>query len=528
MKKIILTAIGFTIIMLGQISCKKTEAGDVSFKELDKYSIYSYMVAHKDTFSSFLRIVDEGGIQEVLSSYNTTKNSLGYTLFLPDNNAVDKFIRESGKYASLEELLKDKAYVSELCRFHVLSASHKTDDFPYGFFMEQTISDDQLGVNIPKDSARFFINNQAPVVRSNIKVSNGYIHIIGGLLKPIVYTSYNWLEQNAGFSIFKKAVDITGLKSKLDFNRKSSINGSLFTLLLEPDSVYAKHKIYSLTDLENFISPNNTDYTSPSNPLNKFVLYHLLEGSLGLNDFVKKNNVSERNYDTYSDIPLRITDLGLFCVINRGSTIFDTIVHGKDITIINYIGFNYDASNILTQSGAINVIDQVLMQVEPKKTKVDLQFYDKEPLLQKIGNVQGQHLIEDSTALKTLKWTGPDMYYVSGDWGSQAWNGNYLMINKGDFTLTYTTPKIIPGNYSVLLRANCKNADNAFIQMYIDGISIGGVIDLTTGALNWDAFNPKNLGSINFSSYEQHVIVIKSLIPGKFLLDVISFDPLVQ
>jgi len=466
MKKII-QIVGLIIITMGQITCRKVDVGEVSFKDQDKFSMYSYLVAHKDTFSSFLSIVEKGGIDKILSAYNPSINGPGYTLFLPDNNAINTLIQESGKYTSLADLLNDAAYVSALCRYHVLTAAHKTDDFPYGFFKELTLSDDQLAVNIPKDGAYFLINNQAPIVRTNIKVSNGYIHIIGKSLKPITYTTYGWLEQNSGYSIFKAAVDITGLKALLDLNIKTNTLGATpFTLLVEADSVYNKRKIYSISDLENLVSPNNTDYTNPSNSLHSFVTYHLLIGSKGLNDFATQYNVSERNYETYSDIPLKITDLGLFCVINKGSTVFDTLVHNSDTTIINYIGFNYDASNILSQSGSINNIDQVLTKVRPIQTRVDFQFLDGEPIFQKMSQVPGSHIIEDSSALKTLKWTGPDMYFVTGDNSSQAWNGDYLMINNGDFSLKYITPKIIQGTYDVWLRANGTNSQNALMMHF--------------------------------------------------------------
>jgi hypothetical protein len=221
--------------------------------------------------------------------------------------------------------------------------------------------------------------------------------------------------------------------------------------------------------------------------------------------------------------------VGLFCVINKGSTVFDTIVQGNDTSIINYIGFDYDASNKVTLSGSINIIDQVLKQVKPRRIGVQFKFRDGEPLLQKLNSSAGTHLIEDTTVLRTLKWTGSEMYYVTGEsWANgQSWDGDYLMMGwtGRDFTLTYTTPKIIAGKYDVLLRADASNINNAFVQFYIDGVNMGGgPINLTTGAVSWDAFNPKNLGNINFIAYEQHVIQIKSLIPGIFKLDAIIFD----
>jgi uncharacterized surface protein with fasciclin (FAS1) repeats len=533
MKNIILTLVGFIIIMLCHTSCSKPTPEDASFKDTDKYSIYTYLVAHKDSFSSFLSIVDTSKLKTVLSTYNTTINTSGYTLFLPDNNAIDKFIRESGgKYTSLDDLLKDTVFASELCRYHVLSEMYKTDAFPYGYFDKPTLSNDQLAVNIPENSVYFFINNQAPVVRSNIKVSNGYIHVIRGVLKPITYTTYNWLEQNSNYSIFKSVVDITGLKATLNFNRKTNPDGSQFTLLVEPDSVYNKRNIYTLADLENLISPNNTDYTNPSNPLNKFVLYHLLEGSMGLMDFAKKSGDKhdDINYDTYSEIPLRIKYSGSICQINQGSTIFDTIVSGKNLITIDYIGFNLDASNVLTQSGSVNIIDQILQQVLPQTTGVHFPLYSKEPVLQKMRNTEGYHLIDDSATLKTIKWTGSDMYYyLSWNWNGSRDN-DYLEIDKGDFTITITTSKIVPGKYSVRLWAGVNNPNYAFVQVYIDEVNIGGIVDLTSkGDSDWfPVINSRELGKINFSSLEQHKIVIKSVIPGIFLFDAIEFQPSVQ
>jgi hypothetical protein len=152
---------------------------------------------------------------------------------------------------------------------------------------------------IEPDTSYYKINNQAPVVFQNIELSNGFIHVINSTLKPIVYTSYGWLEQHSGFSIFKAAVDTTGLQETFNLNTKDKlVNARAFTLLLEHDSIFNKQNIYSFDDLANFISPGNSDYTNTSNPLNNFVRYHLLTDSRFLDDFVGVVT----NYTTYSGI----------------------------------------------------------------------------------------------------------------------------------------------------------------------------------------------------------------------------------
>jgi uncharacterized surface protein with fasciclin (FAS1) repeats len=520
MKKFIFI-LGLLIVIVANFSCVRKKEFEANFKEQVKFSIYDYMVAHKENYSSFLSIISKGGIDKILSAYNP--NAEGYTLFLPDNKAIDKYIQENGKYTSLGDLLNDAAYVAELCRYHVVDMGINADDFPFGALPAYTLTGDYLTVSFisNKDTAYYKINNQAPVIHSNIKLSNGYIHVIGDVLRPITYTTYNWLEQNTGYSIFKAAVEITGLKSTLDINIKNRNNTARpFTLLVEHDSVFHKRKIYSLEDLEKYVSPLSADYTKPSNPLYSFVAYHLLAETQFLNNFANKVT----NYTSYSDVPVLIDGSGMDIEINKGKENFDTIIHYPDTTIINYVGFNYDASNVLSQSGVIHFINQVMTQKTPTRAIQTFEFYE-EPIFSKLRLTAGSYLIEDSTSLSVVKWTGPNLIFVEADATSTAYSHDYLYLN-GDFTISYTIPKLVQGNYKVILRADAFSPQNAIVQVYIDGKNVGGLVNLTTDGSASDPFFNKQLGSFNFLKYEHHVVEIKSLIPGRFLWDFIRFEPL--
>lgn len=516
------------VLIVGNFSCSKDERAEVTFKDQNKNSIYEYMVNHQGNFSSFLSMVEKSGVKEILSAYNPEAD--GYTLFLPDNKAVDNFVQQSGKYASLSDLLNDTEYLTALCKYHVIKSAIKTDDFPFGAFPSYTLSGDLLTVSFisQTDTSYYKINNQAPVSQPNIKASNGYIHVISVMLKPITFSTFDWLTQNPDYSIFKAAVEVTGLKSAFNVNSKD-IGASAFTLLLENDSIYKKQKIYSIQDLENFVSPNNSDYTNPLNPLYNFVTYHMIVGNKFLNSFEKVST----NYTTYSDVPVLINGLGTDIVINKGREIFDTIVTGADSTFIDYIGFNYDASNVQTESGVIHFIDQVMTQKSPIMATQSYGF-GEEPLLSYLSQKgAGTYLIEDSSALKYIKYSGADLFFVTGETSSTAWGNDYLKINYGDFIISYTIPKIVQGIYNVYLRADASNDANAVIQVFIDGKNIGGLINLKSGGASWDPFYRTNtggsgeqsLGAFTFTKYEQHTIVIKSLIPGRFLWDTIRFEP---
>jgi uncharacterized surface protein with fasciclin (FAS1) repeats len=501
-------------------TCKQPliEAG---FKDMLSMTIYDYLVENKDDFSSFLSILEKAGIDKTLSAYNP--NGTDYTLFLPDNAAIDDFIKNNKQFNSLNDLLNNTEYVKVFARYHVINVGIATNDFPFGAFSEPTLSEDYLTVSfiIEKDTSYYKINNQSPVIKPNIEVSNGYIHIVQKALTPITYTSYDWLEQNSGFSIFKAAVDLTGLKNTLDINKKTDpTNLRPFTMFIEPDSVYKKRNIQSISDLEQLISPGNTNYTDKYNPLYNFVAYHLIEEERFLDDFEE----IATNYSTYSDVPLNIDGTGLDIWINKGKEVFDTFINGTDTTIVDYIGINYDASNVLTQSGSIHFIDQIMKQQKPSRAITTYEFFE-EPVLNEYRKEAGSYLIENPASLYYIKWTGPDLVFVKSDDNSEtAYNGDYLIIT-GDFTITYIIPSIVQGKYDVYLGADAYSQQNALIELFIDNKKIGGLIDLTTGGTSSAPIPRIDLGTVDFIKYDKHTITIKSLIPGRFKWDYIRFEP---
>lgn len=512
---------GLLLMLFTQYSCQKTPVA-VTFKDVISSSIYDYVVQHKADYSSFLAIMEKGGIDKTLSAYNP--NGTNYTLFLPTNDAVNSFLKTSTQYHTLDDILNDQTFVQALSRIHVLNMGVTTYDFPFGTFSEQTLSGDFLNVNfiLGKDTTYYNINNQAKVTVANIKLSNGYVQVIGGMLQPITMNSYAWLKTHPGYSILLSAIDATGINKTIDVDMKlkgQTLNP--FTMLVEPDSIYNKKNIKSLSDLENVISPGQTDYTNPSNPLNLFVGYHILTESKFLNNL---QGVAT-NYNTFADIPLTINGMGLDIIINRGKEIFDTIIVKKDTTIIDYVGINYDASNVITQSGAIHFIDQILKPQIPTRAIETYEFWEEQALIPyRIKG--GSYLIDDPSILKYVTWSGADLYYVkSTDPAETAWSKDYMLIT-GDFTISYQIPKIIQGKYNVFLGANAYSSANALVELYVDGIKLGGLIDLTTGGNASYPYVAYNVGAIDFKKYDSHVITVKSLIPGRFIWDYIRFEPI--
>ncbi|KPK84384.1 MAG: hypothetical protein AMS27_10070 [Bacteroides sp. SM23_62_1] len=508
------------ILLSGLYSCEEVRV-EPGFEDTEQMTILDYIAENEEDYSSFMQILKAGGIDRTMSAYNP--DGLGYTLFLPDNNAIDRFIEQSNRFSSLNDLLNDLDYVYELSRYHIVNIGINSNDFPFGALPDYTLSGDYLTVSfvIETDTSYYVINNQAPVIKPDIELSNGYIHIINNTLIPITFTSYEWFEQHEGFTIFKDLIDATGLQETIDINLKDETNTARpFTLLIEPDSVYHKRNINSLDDLAKLISPDNSDYTNLSNPLYNFATYHILAESKFLNDFID----IATNYITYSEIPLNINGKGLDIMINKGKEVFDTIIDQKDTVIIDYVGFYYDESNIITQSGAIHFINQVLKQQRPSRAIQTFEFYE-EPLLNEYRQEQGLYLIEDTSWLNVIKWSGTDLFFVeTRDDASPAWGGDYLFMD-GDFVISYTFPKIIQGKYTAYLGADAYSWENALIEVFIDGKKTGTLINLASGGTAGNPFAQIDLGTINFLKYEEHTVEIRSLIPGRFLWDYIRFEP---
>jgi uncharacterized surface protein with fasciclin (FAS1) repeats len=533
MKKIIYH-IALLSTLLFFFSCDKEDPIDPGFEDMERLTIYDYIVENDSLYSKFNQILVAGGLDKTLSAYNPNGND--YTLFLPTNDAIDEFVANNNAFASFDDLLNDSNYVASMARYHAVNQGIITNEFPFGALPELNLSGQYLTVQfeIGEDSSYYKINNEAPVIVGNIEVSNGWIHVIGKALTPVTYNTYEWLQQNPAFSILAEAVTQTGFGEVLSRNvQQDTAKLNPVTLFAEPDSVYNRYGIFSFSDLAQLVSPGSSNYSSPYNSLYNFVGYHILDGSLFLSDFEEDlagDDVVSTNYSTYGDAPVNINDQELDLLINRNRIVVDStgIVEGGDTTY-SYIylktTFYYDLSNLLTQSGAIHVINEVMMPQKASAQDKNYEFYE-EPLFYQFRLEGGEFVIEDQSLLSVISWSGTvdEIYFVkSDDEEEQAWNRDYIKID-GDFSITYRIAPIAPGTYQMRLRAHSFNPQNALVEVFLDGVKIGGLIDLTSsGSVDWPYYD-HTLGEVTFLEYESHEVTVKSLIPGTFIWDVVMFD----
>jgi uncharacterized surface protein with fasciclin (FAS1) repeats len=439
------------------------------------------------------------------------------------------FIEESNSFSSLDELLNDKAYVQAMARYHVVNQGYMTYDFPFGALSElnlagQTVT---IGFEMMGDSSVYKINNIAPVVKGNIEVSNGYVHVISKSLEPVTLTTAEWLETSSGYTIFNEAVNQTGFDEILNQRVVRDSAGVIpNTLLVEHDSIYNRLGINNFDDLVDRLKPENSNYTDENNVLYKFVGYHIInEGEIYLSQFEGET----RNYNTYGEYPININgedELDIAINLNKNDTIF---TESGDTSITSYRTFFYDNSNIFTLTGAIHQVDYVLWSKKAGRADKYFTFYE-EPLINLYKEEVGEYMIQDQSLLTNLSWEQgiSEIVFVQEaeeedpDWQVPS-DQNYLIID-GDFSITYRVPKIVQGEYNFRIIAHAFSDQNAVVEVFIDGQKIGGTVDLTKSGTKDYPFNTFTIAeNFVFNTYTEHEITIKSLIPGVFEWDEIQF-----
>ncbi|HOO84469.1 MAG TPA: fasciclin domain-containing protein [Prolixibacteraceae bacterium] len=517
-----------SLFVMFNYSCKQ-DVPEAGFEDMIRQTILDYIDENDSLYSNFKKIIVAGELDMTLGAYNPNGNN--YTMFLPTNEAVDDFIANSSRFNSLDDLLNDKEYVSAMARYHVVNMGLLTNDFPFGALPELNLSGQYLtiGIESVSDSSYYKVNNFAPVVEGNIEVSNGYVHIISKALSPLTYNTYQWLEQNPAYSIFYEAVKQTGFDQVLSrIIYRDSVGLNPVTLFVEPDTVYHRYNIFSFDDLVEFIDPYDNNYTDPINELNKFVGYHITEGSTFLSNY----EGSTSNFNSFGPYPIEVNGMGEELLINSRKIIKDTTVVFSEVknaydTVFTYleIMFLYDQSNILTLSGAVHSVNEVLTVQRAGARDVSFEFFE-EPIFSSYREKSGEYLIEERELLSVISWTGGDdrLLFVKNDVESeQSWNKDYLQID-GDFSISYQLPRIVAGKYNLILRAHAYGSQNALVEVFFDGVKIGGLVDLKTiGNQNWP-YSDINLGELTLLEYESHVITVRSLISGTFKWDVVRFE----
>ena len=192
-------------------------------------TVADYMLNRSDKYSHFINLLKRANLLGLLSTYGQ------YTLFLPDNNAVEKYLAEQDSIyhatkdspifvntgissPHIDELSDSMAIV--IARNHLLNARYQTADMSEGALFTRNFNNRNLGISYDVVDERFYImvNNKSAIISGDHEVENGLIHIVDKAINPLEMNLPQLIGSCNFFSIFNEALNITGFKDSLQLD----------------------------------------------------------------------------------------------------------------------------------------------------------------------------------------------------------------------------------------------------------------------------------------------------------------------
>lgn len=268
-----------------------------------------------ERFSQFEAILERANYKSTLSTYGT------FTVFVPDNNAVNTYLKENN-YKSVEDIPEEVC--DTIARAHIISkGAYFTTDYMAGTLPEMNMDDRYVVITCDSDvnnnnQLLLYVNKLSKIVEKDDSVTNGVVHIIDRLLRPSNETVADLMETDETITLFTQAMKLTHMNDSLtkfidetyscSYDSVKGDNLPLiryggkdmaqtfpekryfkFTAFVEPDEVFNRYNIFTLQDLIDYAKKvydktfpldagkYDDDFTNRKNPLNRFVSYHLMD-----------------------------------------------------------------------------------------------------------------------------------------------------------------------------------------------------------------------------------------------------------
>ena len=286
-------------------------------------TVADYMLNRSDKYSHFITLFKRAELFSLLNTYGQ------YTLFLPDNDAVEKYVQEqdsiyhatkdsdnpvwTGVTSPLFEELSD-SMANVIARNHVIETTTRMAEMNEGALPERNFNNRLLGVNFVVKDEQYYImlNNSAAIISGDNNVENGVVHLIDKVISPAQKNVPELIGSYKFFKLFNEALNLTGFCDSLKLDNDDSYNHEEYTItdavlgnvtyapktrfykytaFLETDEVFNVNGIYTLDDLKAFAekwygTEDKDDYKSPRNALYKFVAYHFVPREMPHNKIV--------------------------------------------------------------------------------------------------------------------------------------------------------------------------------------------------------------------------------------------------
>lgn len=500
-------------------------------------NILGYLEENPEEFSEFLRILEITNNDVFIGTYGT------YTFFAPTNDAVEQYLQEHN-YSTVEEVPVEE--LEDLVRLHLIDQVVLTINFTDGKIQIPTMLGQYLttGASSQSGTTNVTVNKTSRIIRGNIEVGNGVIHVIDRVLDKAVKTLTEKIAEDDSLSIFNEAVKATGWDERLDepvtYDQDSI--PSYVTVFAQSNSVFEEAGIHSLEDLKERYS-HTGDPTNPEDSLNLFVAYRVLPGLKYMADLVTT--------------PAHIT---------RAPNEIISVKMNRDTILLNEQTFqgNFERGVAVDRANSDNTaVNGVLHRVRenfniklrfPTPVYFDVadqpEFRQLNSIFRRPGNSQSFSPGE----LQDIEWGGdlPITYvaHPAGSRESQTYYGDWLELLRlrtgSSSWIEFRTPVIVKGQYKVWITYRT-NGRASVKQAYFNGRPLSNLVDFREYPSTQDPprvresqgykqslagggagiFNSRLLGIINVESTDRHIFRLEAITGagGQSWIDVIEFRP---
>lgn len=490
--------------------------------------------------------------------FSTINLNVGdYTLFVPDNEAVNKYLAANG-YGSVQDI--DPAYGQYLVKYHTISGNQYSQvDFTNDVLPDTTATGDRLSVTF-NENGDYFVNEEAKITSFDITTTNATVFIMDGVLTPITEYIYDRLEDNAEWSLFKELLDATGLASLVS---STAGRAATYTCLVVPNSVFNEAAISSLAVLADTLDAgqNTAAWKDIDNPMYRYAAYHLISSSHATGSIVVADTASstsaasvlatlaEASYIEFQDIDGKL-------YIN-----YDTLTHtgatwGEVTDLVCRNGVMHEVSTPLYIKAPTNVptttfelTDYAILETEISEYRLGSLTAEYVEDLLSLREKYGENFCYDWTSVLSPSGSNCVSYYVGTQTdtvGLYFTNHDALMLDLGQYGyIDMQTPSLVADSttYTVGLSFYNTAASSASgrITIYIDDQKVGSITTKGGSAPSrFDKVSPKPdewvvkpnvskkegiVGEITFPTTGRHTLRIEDNEGSTLYLDYVLFTP---
>lgn len=503
----------------------------------DELLVGQYLSSRPDDLSEFTKILDTTGVLGLLNAYGK------YTCFIPCDSAMRNFYKGKKRNGrsdfSMEELKK-------ICYNHLIKGDTiPTGSFSYGPLSSMSMSERFVNIDFSLKDGSILVNGDCPIIERDIRVHNGYIHLLSKTLEPSELKLGEKIAQDTLFRLFSQALEMTGyaklmndalvedesydpkncqwsiktynIKEEIPLKRKFG-----FTVLMESDSTLANYTecplcpngVKTIDDLKNLAKYYYSrsyegnysdgvgveDPKDPRNYLNRYVAYHCMTRTLASSRFIDDYDVPTQipTYDMYEFIETMLSNTLIKVKKDRNySTTFFLNMWDEENKNTGVQFTKYRNKNAL--NGYYHEVDKplvysknVVSNISSNRIRMEASSFFPEFAT---NNMRGNNPTAENVAGKAHRYIIPDGYcdglkcsattrftYLNANGIYEDWQGDEIYV-EGTYNFSLETSPIPAGTYEVRMSYQ-PTLWRGIAQLYWDSIPCGIPLNLALLANN--------------------------------------------